>query len=133
MRDTIREYAIAGNGNVKIEFIDPRDDEELETEANQKYGIRPLPFHFSDRHQAELVNSYFHILIKYGDKYEVLEFGDLIEVKSKGVSGGLDVQLRNLEYDLSKVQIPQNLEEQELKQNLRQNNLKQQMRPLKKS
>ncbi|MBF0106479.1 MAG: Gldg family protein, partial [Deltaproteobacteria bacterium] len=102
IRDTIKEYAIAGNGNVNVEFIDPRDDEELETEANQKYGIRPLPFHFSDRHQAELVNSYFHILVKYGDKYEVLEFDDLIEVKSKSVSGGIDVKLRNLEYDLSK-------------------------------
>lgn len=101
IRDTLTEYGLAGSDKVRIEFVDPRENEELEEEANRKYGIRSVPFHFSDRHQTELVNSYFHILVQYGDQYEVLAFEDLIEVKQNGLAGA-SVRLRNLEYDISR-------------------------------
>ncbi|MEM7402816.1 MAG: Gldg family protein [Myxococcota bacterium] len=101
IRDMLTEYGLVGGSNVRVEFIDPRGNETLEEEANRKYGIRPVPFHFSDRHQAELVNSYFHVLLQYGDQYEVLEFGDLIEVKQNQM-GAPEVRLRNLEYDVSR-------------------------------
>lgn len=101
VRDLIREYKIVGTGRVNAEFIDPRDNPELEEEANRKFNIKPVPFQISDRYQAALVNSYFNILVQYGDKFEVLSFKDLIEVKPKGEQG-IDVQLRNLEYDLTR-------------------------------
>lgn len=101
IRDTLKEYEEIGNGNIRLEFIDPRDDEELETLANQKYGIKPIPFQFADRHQAELINSYFNIVIEYGDQFEVLGFKDLIEVKPRG-DMDVDVKLRNLEYDITR-------------------------------
>lgn len=101
LRDLINEYEVAGNGNVRVEFIDPVEKPELEEEANSKYGIKPVPFQVSDRYQAALVNSYFNILIQYGDEYQVLGFRDLIEVKSQG-EDKVDVQLRNPEYDISR-------------------------------
>lgn len=101
IRDTLREYQVVGRSKVRTEFVDPRGDEGLEGEANSKYGIKPVPFHFSDRYQAELVNSYFHILVQYGDQFEVLDFRDLIEIKQDGETD-LKVNLRNLEYDLSR-------------------------------
>jgi len=102
IRDLLNEFAIAGGQNVRVEIIDPADDPALEDEANTKYGIRPVPFQISDRYQASLVNSYFDILISYGDEYEVLSFRDLIEVKVAG-EAELDVQLRNPEFDLTRV------------------------------
>ncbi|MEE9255160.1 MAG: Gldg family protein, partial [Pseudomonadales bacterium] len=91
----------AGAGRVRVEFVDPVEEPELEDEANSKYGIRPVPFQVSDKYQASLVNSYFDVLVQYADEYEVLGFRELMEVKVESESS-LDVQLRNPEYDITR-------------------------------
>jgi ABC-2 type transport system permease protein len=101
MRDLLHELEVAGTGKVRVEIIDPATSPQLEEEANGKYGIRPVPFQVADRYQASLVNSYFDVLVSYGDQWEVLGFRDLIEVKVEGESE-LDVQLRNPEYDVTR-------------------------------
>lgn len=100
LRDMLEEYAVAGQGRVRVEFIDPQENPELEREANEKYGIKPVPFQFASKYQASVVNSYFNILVSYGDQHEVLGFEDLIEVKVLSETD-LDVELRNPEYDLT--------------------------------
>ena len=101
LQDLLREYELSADGGVRLELIDPAENPELEDEANTKYGILPVPFQVSDRYQASLVNSYFDVLLQYGDEYEVLGFRELIEIKVQGESD-LDVQLRNPEYDLTR-------------------------------
>ncbi len=101
IKDMLREYGIAANGHVKVEFVDPKYDEKMEAEANQEFGIKPVPFQVAGRYESSVVNSYFNILIKYGDQHVVLGFDDLIEVQPRG-DGQIDVRLRNLEYDLTK-------------------------------
>lgn len=101
IKDLMSEYAIASGGRVKVSFVDPKLDEKMEMEATQQYGIKPVPFQVDNRYEASVVNSYFNILVKYGDQYSVLGFNDLIVVEPRN-DGGLDVRLRNLEYDLSK-------------------------------
>lgn len=101
MRDLLDEYQVVGGDNVRVEVIDPAQNPELEEEANSKYGIRPVPFQVADRYQSSLVNSYFDVLVSYGDEYEVLSFRDLIEVKVTGEQD-LDVRLGNPEYDITR-------------------------------
>jgi len=101
IRDLLAEYAVAGGGKVHVEFIDPTEHPELEQEAGQKYGIRPVPFQTASKYQAAVTNSYFDLLIQYGDQYEVLGFRDLIEVKVAGEQD-LQVDLRNPEYDITR-------------------------------
>ena len=101
LRDLLEEYAVAGGDRVRVEFIDPLEHPDLEREANEKYGIEPVPFQFASKYQASVVNSYFNILVQYGDQYEVLGFKDLIEVKVRDVTD-LDVELRNPEYDITR-------------------------------
>ncbi len=101
IEDTLREYAIASHGKVTVEIVDPQKDPEKEAEANQTYGIHPTPFQVSGRYEASVINSYFDILIRYGDQNEVLNFRDLIEVEPHR-DGQPDVRLRNLEYDLTR-------------------------------
>ena len=108
IRDLMREYEVAGNGQVRIEFIDPITNPEMEDEANQKYGINAVPFQISNRYQTALVNSYFNVLIEYGDEYQTLGFNDLIEVKA-GNETDILVQLRNPEYDITRA-IKKNVE-----------------------
>jgi len=100
LRDLLEEYAVAGEGRLRVEFIDPQAHPELEQEANEKYAIRPVPFQFASKYQSSVVNSYFNILIQYGDQYEVLDFQDLIDIKAQSETS-LDVDLRNPEYDLT--------------------------------
>jgi ABC-2 type transport system permease protein len=102
LQDLLREYEVLGKGRVKVELIDPTQNPELEDEANNRFNIQPTPFRVDDRHQAAVVNSYFNVLVQYGDKFEVLSFNDLIEVKMRGETD-IDVRLRNPEYDITRV------------------------------
>lgn len=99
IRDMLREYDVAAGDKMELEIIDPSEHPELEAEANQTYGITPSPFQISGRYEQSVINSYFDVLIRYGDQHVVLGFQDLIEVQAGG--GGVDVRLRNLEYDLT--------------------------------
>ncbi len=100
VRDMLKEYEVAGQGKVTVEIIDPATDPDKEAEANQVYGISPTPFQISGRYEASVINSYFDILIQYGDQSATLSFQDLITIESQR-DGSYDVRLENLEYDLT--------------------------------
>jgi len=100
VEDMLREYAVAGGSLVTAEVVDPAANPDLEAEANQTYGIQPTPFQVEGRYEASLINAYFDVLVRYGDQDVVLNFQDLIDVQPNR-SGGMDVGLRNLEYDLT--------------------------------
>ena len=100
IRDMLGEYQVASRGRLRLEVVDPATDPEIEAEANQTYGIRPTPFQISGRYEESIINSYFNILIQFGDQNAVLGFQDLIEVEPRR-DGTVDVRLRNLEYDLT--------------------------------
>ncbi|TGD75877.1 ABC transporter permease [Mangrovimicrobium sediminis] len=101
LKDLIQEYASAGRGNVRVEFVDPAQDPELEQEANERYGIKATPIQVADRYQTALVNAYFHVLVQYVSEYKVLSFAELIEMRT-AASGQPEVQLRNPEYDITR-------------------------------
>jgi ABC-2 type transport system permease protein len=100
IRDMLAEYEIAGDGRVLLEFADPGADEALEQEIGERFGVRSVPFQVADRHQRAVVNSFFHVLIRYGDQHETLSFEELIDVHFDG--DDLDVRLKSLEYDLTR-------------------------------
>lgn len=105
IRDTIREYGIIGGDRVRVEFIDPQsgtkeEQAEVQKEAEQKYGIKSSPFQIASAYERSVTNSYFSILVQYGDEFEVLNYPDLIEVTGTGPQD-IQVKLRNLEYDLT--------------------------------
>lgn len=101
IRDMIEEYGELGGARVETDYVDPREDEELEKEARQLYGIESFPFRVASRLDQAVVNSYFSILVKYGDEFEVLNFDDLIEISGTNPSN-IEVKLRNLEYDMTR-------------------------------
>lgn len=99
IKDTLREYELASNGRLQLEFIDPLTDPEKEREANQIHGIRPTPLQTNDRGGLSLVNVYFDVLIAYGDQSAALNFSEVIEIVDTPL--GIEARLRNLEYDLT--------------------------------
>lgn len=100
IQDMLSEYELAGNGNVTADVVDPTTDADVEAEATQTYGIQANPFQVSGRYESSIINAYFSILVRYGDQDVVLDLDDLIDVTSNR-DGSLDVQLKNLEYDLT--------------------------------
>ena len=101
LRDLLREYEVAGDGRVRVEIIDPADNPELEQEANERYNIFATPFQIADRHQSALVNSYFNVLVEYGEEFETLGFSELIEVRTTA-NAEPEVLLRNPEFDITR-------------------------------
>jgi len=100
IKDMMREYAASSDGRVIVEFVDPHTDKDAEKEANEAYGIKSQQFQMDSHVEQGVLNSYFSILVKYGDQHEVLGFGDLIEVQQTKTD--VDVRLKGLEYDLTK-------------------------------
>jgi gliding motility-associated transport system permease protein/gliding motility-associatede transport system auxiliary component len=101
LRDLLKEYEIAGGGRIRVEFIDPAKEPGLESEANSRFGIRPVPFQTSSKYQASVTNSYFNILVQYGDEFQTLGYRDLIEVKQASETN-LNVNLRDPEYEITR-------------------------------
>jgi ABC-2 type transport system permease protein len=101
LRDILTEYEVAGGGKVRVEIIDPATEPALEAEANSRYNIKPVPFQTTSKYQAAVTNSYFNLLVKYGDESEVLGYPDLIEIKQQG-DGDLSVDLLNPEYEITR-------------------------------
>ena len=100
IRDLLAEYELYGGDRVEVEIADPNTDPALEAEINETYGIESVPFSVADRHSQSVVNAYFQVVVVYGDKFEVLDFEDLIEVRMD--ANGPNIKLKNLEYDLTR-------------------------------
>jgi ABC-2 type transport system permease protein len=102
LRDLLKEYEIAGGGRVRVEFVDPQKDTAIESEAASQYNIKPVPFQTENKYQASITNSYFNVLVKYGNEFQTLGFRDLIEVKQAG-EANLSVNLRDPEFEVTRV------------------------------
>ncbi len=100
--DMLHEYQVASHGRVKAEVVDPSTNPKIEQTANQDYGIQPHPFQVANRYQSSVVNAYFAILVRYGDQTQVLKLSDLINVTSNPTGGTPNVELNNLEYNLTR-------------------------------
>ncbi len=101
IRDLLDEYSTIGGANVITQYVDPTIDSELAAAAQRDYDIRGFPVEVFGRNEQSLVQAYFSILVQYGDRHEVLGYRDLIEFKATPRRDVL-VQLRNLEYDLTR-------------------------------
>ncbi len=101
IEDLLDEYASVARGKVRVEIVDPGEDEAVEAEATSRFGVRSTPFRLASKYEAGIVNAYFSLVVRMGDQYERYGFDDLIAVEALP-DGDIDVRLRNLEYDLTR-------------------------------
>lgn len=69
--DLLNEYQNYSNGKIRVEFIDPLEDEDLQQELAM-IGIPQLTFEIYEKDKRQLVNGYMGIGISFGDKTEVI-------------------------------------------------------------
>lgn len=84
-KDMLDEYKNYSGGKLKVEFIDPKDDENLQKEA-RNYGIPELQFSDIQKDKYEISKGYLGIVIIYSANKETIP-----AIKDAG----------NLEYDLT--------------------------------
>ncbi|EKF74755.1 multi-copper enzyme maturation ABC transporter permease [Alcanivorax hongdengensis A-11-3] len=100
LKDLLHEYGVRGGRNVKVEIVDPQSDPKVAQEAASRYGIKPVPFRTQSKYESAVVNSYFNVLIQYGDEHKVLNFRDLIKIENRG-GASVKVVLNDPEYRLT--------------------------------
>lgn len=101
IRDLLDEYRIAGKGKVRVELVDPTDQDDAKREAKERFAIDPTPLRFATSTEKSVINAYFAIAIEYGDQHAVLGLDDLIQVRATDI-GDIDITLKNLEYQITK-------------------------------
>jgi len=71
VEDILDEYQNYSNGKIKIEYIDPNDDEKTQRDLAMQ-GIPQLQFEIYEKDKRALVNGYLGVAISYGDNTEVI-------------------------------------------------------------
>jgi ABC-2 type transport system permease protein len=101
IRDLLDEYRVVGGGKLRVEFVDPGDDEAAQREAKERFDIEPMPLRFASRVEKSVINAYFSIAISYGDQHKVIGLDELIEVRTLDV-GDIEIVPGNLEYAVTR-------------------------------
>lgn len=101
IRDLLEEYRVLGKGKIRVELLDPKENEAVIREAKERFDIEPNPLRFASRVEKSVINAYFSIAIAYGDQHQVLGLDQLIEVRTLDV-GEVEVSLGNLEYGVTR-------------------------------
>ncbi len=101
IRDMLEEYQAYGHGKLRVEMVDPTENDEAKREAKERFDINPTPLRFATATEKSVVDAYFTIAIAYGDQHEVIGLDELMQVRQTDV-GEVEISLKNLEYTLTK-------------------------------
>jgi gliding-associated putative ABC transporter substrate-binding component GldG len=71
VRDILEEFRAYSRGNVRIEWLDPADDERLAVKVRQ-LGIPMVQMNIIQRDKAEVMNGYLGMALSYRDNTEVI-------------------------------------------------------------
>jgi ABC-type uncharacterized transport system involved in gliding motility auxiliary subunit/ABC-type transport system involved in multi-copper enzyme maturation permease subunit len=71
VRDLLADFRRAGDGGLRVEELDPDDDEDAQTEASS-LGISPIEFNVLRDDEFQVRRGYFGLAILYADGREVI-------------------------------------------------------------
>jgi len=69
--DILDEYVNYSNNKIRVEFVDPSEDEDL-AQKLMMMGIPELQFNVLEKDKMQIVRGYLGIAIQYGDKNETI-------------------------------------------------------------
>ncbi|MFA6551585.1 MAG: GldG family protein [Patescibacteria group bacterium] len=71
VEDALAEYQSYAGNKLRVEFIDPKGDEELQRRL-QMLGIPQLQFNVLENDKYQVLNGYLAIVVSYGDKQQAI-------------------------------------------------------------
>ncbi|MBT4331892.1 MAG: GldG family protein, partial [Candidatus Cloacimonetes bacterium] len=113
VQDILSEYQAYSQGNLKFEFLDPADEQELKKEAQQN-GIMPVSMRVIENDKLEIREVYMGLVFHYQDKIESLpmikntqglEYDVTGKIKKISATGLKKIAIFDLEKDAPQ-QIP---------------------------
>jgi len=71
VKDLLEEYKTYAHGNLKVEFIDPKDDPQVESQV-LRLGIPTVQMNILEKDKLEVVKGYLGMAFFYEDRVEVI-------------------------------------------------------------
>jgi len=71
VRDLLEEYKTYAHGNLKVEFIDPKDDPQIESQV-LRLGIPTVQMNILEKDKFEVVKGYLGMAFFYEDRVEII-------------------------------------------------------------
>ncbi|PJA11186.1 hypothetical protein COX67_01090, partial [Candidatus Falkowbacteria bacterium CG_4_10_14_0_2_um_filter_36_22] len=110
--DILDSYRNYSNGKIRVEFINPGEDENIKQEL-MMMGIPQVQFNVMEKDKYQVVNGYLGMAIKYGDQTEVipvvqniqdLEYQITLNIKkaTKQINSVIGIVSSNLTSDINK-------------------------------
>ncbi|HYC78429.1 MAG TPA: Gldg family protein [Planctomycetota bacterium] len=101
MQDKMKEIAAASGGKVAARLVEwDRADKATQDRALNEFGVKPLAIPMQTAEESTVRNTYFALVVAYGDRFERYEGGQLWRVVPLGQD--VSVELENVEYLVAK-------------------------------
>jgi gliding-associated putative ABC transporter substrate-binding component GldG len=71
VEDILAEYQSYAGNKLRVEFIDPKADEELQRRL-QMLGVPQLQFNVLENDKYQVINGYLALVVSYGDKQQAI-------------------------------------------------------------
>lgn len=73
VRDTLRDFERASNGNISVEYVTVTDDQDS-VQSAQQYGIAPVQFNTLQEQELSVKQGYFGLAVAYLDDFKSIPF-----------------------------------------------------------
>jgi ABC-2 type transport system permease protein len=99
--DKLQEMGAASNGKVVVRLVEwEKAEKEVTDRATNEFGVKPLQLQVQTADEAAVRNTYFAVVVAYGDQHERFEGRQLWRITALGTD--IVVEPENVEYLLAK-------------------------------
>lgn len=99
--DKLREMGAASNGKVVVRLVEwDKAEKEVQDRATDTFGVKPIQLQVQTADEAAVRNTYFSVVVAYGDQHERFEGRQLWRITALG--SDIIVEPENVEYLLAK-------------------------------
>jgi ABC-2 type transport system permease protein len=103
LADILREFAAASDGHVTTRIVEwDTADKATQDRATEQFGVRPRPIPMQTSDESTVRNTYFSLVVAYGDQHQRFDQSDLYRVVQVGAGLDIRVELQNVEYIVAK-------------------------------
>lgn len=103
LSDIVREFGAASDGKVIARVVEWESaDKATQARATEQFGVKPVPLQMQTTDEETVRNTYFSVVVAYGDQFQRFDQSDLYRIVQSGAGLDIRVELQNVEYLLAK-------------------------------